>query len=1156
MMLALAGILAPASSFALGFLGNTTMTQSGQTVPRRGAFLEPWQSVNLTTETWPIEPNQQVVAVVTTNNWQTTQEYEFSFAGNFGNNTRWSLNLGPWPKGTQPQWYLRATRFGQANAYFDNNGGSNFAIYQRWAPPYKEGAILQWFATDYKIIMKRLPEVVEAGYGAIYLPGPSKGGVGGFSAGYDPADRFDLGDRFQKGTVRTNFGTTQELLDLIRVAKRYGIEVYCDIVLNHNANRAAQGINQYPDMIPEDFHIRSSADTGNSEINFGTASAFSFGMLHHDLLGLTDIAHEDGNNVSGTLTLPSYATFNTWGKPSFVRQPTTPQLYPNNTPVAEDVREYLERWMKWLVGTIGFDGFRLDAVKHMPPGYLGWAPDQAAAGGFSKGNLLPTLLSQYPNLTIFAEDYTSGSYELREYAKTGTHLLDFPLFFGMKNVFNSNGLGNLDATLGNGYGTDPATGLAYQFGGISPDTAVDFVHSHDDGPPTSSNMAHAFILGKPGRSKIYYDGNNIEPGNYTFFPKPGRYDALGNGSDLLTRLVNANSRFGRGYAVKRWGTNNLLVLERQVNGGGLMLLGLNSRGDNTAQTVTVQTGFNAGTILEDQSGQQPDVTVGANKQVTITVPSNFSATESNNGRGYVMYTPKVPTTLGDNPIEITQIDSARPVVASKTTVNTPNGSYASARTFEAFTVEQDRISLNIKTTNNATSAFIRLNQGLPINGASPVSGSAEAIVDGFVQLAAPKPGEFSLKTLDLSGLPDGLHLLKIRIFGDSGGGPGIYRDVNTWVYLKRGLRTGWKLDGDLTDFGNPLYSQFRNASSNNNRIDGIYAQNDDRYLYIGLAGRVDASNNFTNGVGLFLDTNGPGAGLNNVETLADDSGPAARLLSNQKFALPGTMAADFAVGSFRYAGLSSSPEASFVGGPIQTPVVGAEAGLFGINPSTLQILQPKQVAMASQFRNAKTDPAKGLEIAIPLREIFSSSVPNTILGLAYLSTTGEAGTFLNATNPLRATLGGRPAPNAFLTNQFIPSQPNVEFNPGSNSASLTGAQSIPIRKAALQNNAQIAVSAGPVVTEWRTQFVQRVVIRNTSATTINGPFALRTVLPSGVTMDNKSELSLVVPGASYIINNATRLAPGQTLTFDVRYRASNVSAVTPSYEVLAGRGVL
>jgi hypothetical protein len=212
--------------------------------------------------------------------------------------------------------------------------------------------------------------------------------------------------------------------------------------------------------------------------------------------------------------------------------------------------------------------------------------------------------------------------------------------------------------------------------------------------------------------------------------------------------------------------------------------------------------------------------------------------------------------------------------------------------------------------------------------------------------------------------------------------------------------------------------------------------------------------------------------------------------------------------------------------------------------------------MASQFRNAKTDPAKGLEIAIPLREIFSSSVPNTILGLAYLSTTGEAGTFLNATNPLRATLGGRPAPNAFLTNQFIPSQPNVEFNPGSNSASLTGAQSIPIRKAALQNNAQIAVSAGPVVTEWRTQFVQRVVIRNTSATTINGPFALRTVLPSGVTMDNKSELSLVVPGASYIINNATRLAPGQTLTFDVRYRASNASAVTPSYEVLAGRGVL
>ncbi|MCC6686302.1 MAG: hypothetical protein IT205_04875, partial [Fimbriimonadaceae bacterium] len=386
--LILLGALLYGTALGLSWVGNTSLSQSGGTIPKRGAFLEPWQQLDIVTETWPIEAGQSVVAVVTTNNFSSTQEYVFSWQANVGNNSRWRLQLPAFAPGSQVQFYIRAQRSGQPQTYADNNGGGNFGFLQRWAPQLRQGTILQWFQTDYKTIMKRLPEVVEAGYSAIYLPGPQKGSGGGFSAGYDPLDRFDLGDRLQKGTVRTAFGSTQDLVELIRVAKRFGLEVYCDLVMNHNANRAGQPINQYPDMIPEDFHIRSSTNTTNSEINFNTESAFSFGMLNYDLLGLADIAQEDGNNTqTGAFTLPGYAVFNGANKPSFVRQPTVPQLYPNATPVAEDAPQLIDRWVRWLAGGIGFDGFRIDAVKHTPPGYFGWAPDQAASQSFTHGNL-------------------------------------------------------------------------------------------------------------------------------------------------------------------------------------------------------------------------------------------------------------------------------------------------------------------------------------------------------------------------------------------------------------------------------------------------------------------------------------------------------------------------------------------------------------------------------------------------------------------------------------------------------------------------------------------------------------------------------------------------------------------------------------------------
>ena len=46
-------------------------------------------------------------------------------------------------------------------------------------------------------------------------------------------DIWDLGEFEQKGSKRTKWGTKDELLQAIKVAKEHGIITYIDAVMNH-----------------------------------------------------------------------------------------------------------------------------------------------------------------------------------------------------------------------------------------------------------------------------------------------------------------------------------------------------------------------------------------------------------------------------------------------------------------------------------------------------------------------------------------------------------------------------------------------------------------------------------------------------------------------------------------------------------------------------------------------------------------------------------------------------------------------------------------------------------------------------------------------------------------------------------------------------------
>lgn len=1156
----LVALFFPFAAQAASWVGNTKLFLNGIEFPRRAGFVEAHQSLTITTQTWPILPNQAVTLVYTTNNWVTQSEIPFHFDFNVGNNSQWWAVLGPLPRGTQLDFYLRATGPGDPNQY-DNNSWANFGFTSRWSPTFRSGPVLQWFETDYKTMLTRLPEVVRAGYGAIYLPSPVKSGGGGFSVGYNPFDRFDLGDRLQKGSVRTKYGTTQELQTLIRTAKRFGLEVYCDTVLNHNDNRASSAINTYPDMIPEDFHIYSSSNTGNNEINFNNnPGPFSHPMLNEDLVGLADIAHEDGNATATAINPPSYAPLNSFNKPSFVRHPLVPQYYANGSPVAEDVRQYLARWMSWMTDGIGFDGYRLDAVKHMAPQFLGYAADQPVTGRtYGNGNLLPTLYANHPQLYIFGESYTSNSYELREYAKTGMNLLDFPFFFGIRNLANANGYGDLGQSLGNMFGLDTATGLAYENGGLSSDAGLAFVQSHDDGPPTANNLAYAYLLTRQGRPKVYYDGNNIAPNNWSNFPRPGRGDALQSGG-ILDSLLDVHHRFARGTMFFRVSQPDLLVFERQVSGQSTLLVALNDRGDISTTPVSVTTAFPAGTVLHDYSNQRPDVTVQAGGLVSFVVPSNSSATVSNNATGYVLYAPYTAeaTTSPTIQFEVDGLDSeTRKGGIFSELVKNPAGSFGGEpQTYSSTHVRTNSpLNLVVQTNNVGATAYVQLDNGLPFAGLTPLTGTTEGLKDGFVPMSSSGNGKFRLDHVSLAGLEDGVHLLRVRVFNAQGSGPQFFSEFQEVLFVERSrLNRSVQVDGSLLDLGSPLNSQFRTASSNGNRLDALYVRNDVDTLYVGVAGNVDGSEGYTNGFFAFLDTDPlAGTGVTNMSLLANDTGPATRLLSRRKLTAPNTFGAELGLAVFRNSSLSTGLGFDVRGTATLPYAFGAEVGLYRLQASQPSNFAALPLQVAFQPRVNKTDPAKGFEIAIRLADVFPQGiVAGQKLGLiAGLGSTGETDTTLFSTDPLRATLGGHPLANPWNSNQFLPTQSTVVNDPGTNAVTLTTSVNYTIQRATT------VTASGFTVTERGRKYVGNelqisVRVTNTGTGVLAGPLHLLTRIGVQDQLLNRTGVSFVNP-APFVDLAATSLLPGRTTDITLRIQTTN-SNLVPVYELTRGAG--
>jgi glycosidase len=474
--------------------------------------------------------------------------------------------------------------------------------------PLHGEAMLQYFNTDWNEIAMKMPELAEAGYDSLWLPPPTKGS-GGLSVGYDLWDRFDLGSKDQRGSVRTRYGTEADLLRMIEVAHRFGIRVYFDNVMNHNAFdvpgfNASTPIDIYPGLVPEDFHLRLTQEgfyrKWDNIANWNDA----WQVQHRNFSDLIDLAQEPSTTNENF----GYTEGSTFPKIKFVRQPDNPEYYcylPDNTYVGfgpnngitkamltnnpgfygEYVQDFLNRSARWLMDRTHADGLRLDAVKHVPAdffGATGVGKDFNAYGYLGQAELQFNLTRGF-NDTKFNASAGQAGVNLRESLfdtekarhnpmMFGEHLGQPPAYGdyfdrGMRLVNNP-----LQSAM-NGILGNPSTGLqgldqpgSYGFGGDDSGISVMYAQSHDNDYASRRELQFALYLTRAGLGSVYTDGNHqsqtlSQSGGA--FPRHANTNFLGQFSDgLIPNLLYIHNQFGRGSQVGRWSDGDLVAYER------------------------------------------------------------------------------------------------------------------------------------------------------------------------------------------------------------------------------------------------------------------------------------------------------------------------------------------------------------------------------------------------------------------------------------------------------------------------------------------------------------------------------------------------------------------------------------------------------------------
>jgi alpha-amylase len=209
------------------------------------------------------------------------------------------------------------------------------------------------------------------GFTSLWLPPAKKGFGGSNSVGYDVYDLWDLGRYWAHDTNRTKYGTLDELRNAVAASHAAGLQVYADLVYNHKMGAPGkewvrvQHVDKDDKNRPlGDWHWRELHTHFHFDDRFGqqgrggapTSSNFVWSWDHFDAVEL-DV---DGKRMTFRIKNKQFesSTSDHHGGAPYLMGCDIDTSHP-------DVYEELCRVGEWMIDALGFDGFRLDAVKHL-----------------------------------------------------------------------------------------------------------------------------------------------------------------------------------------------------------------------------------------------------------------------------------------------------------------------------------------------------------------------------------------------------------------------------------------------------------------------------------------------------------------------------------------------------------------------------------------------------------------------------------------------------------------------------------------------------------------------------------------------------------------------------------------------------------------------
>lgn len=423
----------------------------------------------------------------------------------------------------------------------------------------KNGVMMQFFEWNlpndgslWRMLRHEAPHLHAIGVTSIWIP-PAYKADEQADEGYATYDLYDFGEFDQKQTIRTKYGTREELERAIETLHRLHISVYLDAVLNHKMGGDRKERFRVVQVDPEDRnHLLSEPFEIESFTAFDFPargdrySSFKWHWYHFSGVDYNAATGEMGIfRVLGEGKQWSDEVDRECGNYDYLLGNDLDFNHP-------DVVAEIKHWAVWATNEFGFDGFRLDALKHIQASFI--------------CELIDTVRQERGERFYAVGEYWNEEYAaLAAYIEQTAHridLFDVPLHFHFHAASLSDGAFDLRNLMED-------TVVRHH-----PSLAVTFVDNHDSqrGSSLESPVASWFkplaygiiLLQKAGYPCIFYGDYYGTQGA----PSPHRA--------VLDRLLEARHRRAYGEQIDYFDHPELAGFTRtgdQVHlGSGLALL--------------------------------------------------------------------------------------------------------------------------------------------------------------------------------------------------------------------------------------------------------------------------------------------------------------------------------------------------------------------------------------------------------------------------------------------------------------------------------------------------------------------------------------------------------------------------------------------------------